>query len=34
MKAAEEKHVKPDFMYCMDLVKETGIVAVPGSGFE
>lgn len=25
--------VKPDFMYCMDMLKQTGIMTVPGSGF-
>ena len=25
--------VKPDFLYCMELLKETGIMVVPGSGF-
>lgn len=25
--------VKADFMYCMDMLKETGIMTVPGSGF-
>lgn len=23
----------PDFLYCMDMVNQTGIVTVPGSGF-
>lgn len=31
---AKKKNVKPDFMYCMDMVNETGIMTVPGSGFE
>ena len=31
--AAAEKNMKPDFMYCMDMVNETGIMTVPGSGF-
>lgn len=30
---AERNHVPPDFMYCMDMVNETGIMTVPGSGF-
>jgi alanine transaminase len=25
--------MKPDFMYCMDMLRETGIQTVPGSGF-
>lgn len=25
--------VQPDFKYCMDMVEETGIMTVPGSGF-
>jgi alanine transaminase len=25
--------VPVDFMYCMDMVNETGIMTVPGSGF-
>lgn len=31
--AAKAKGVQPDFLYCMDLVEETGIMTVPGSGF-
>ena len=31
--AAAEKNMKPDFMYCMEMVNETGIMTVPGSGF-
>jgi len=31
--AAKKQGVQPDFMYCMDLVNETGIMTVPGSGF-
>mmetsp|Transcript_14532 Transcript_14532/g.24804 ORF Transcript_14532/g.24804 Transcript_14532/m.24804 type:complete len:98 (+) Transcript_14532:1238-1531(+) len=30
---AERLHMPADFMYCMDLVNETGIMTVPGSGF-
>jgi len=30
---AEENGVPVDFMYCLDMVNETGIMTVPGSGF-
>ena len=30
---AKELGVTPDFMYCMRLLEETGVVVVPGSGF-
>jgi alanine transaminase len=30
---AKELGVTPDFMYCMQLLEETGVVVVPGSGF-
>jgi len=30
---AEKKGVAADFMYCLDMVNETGIMTVPGSGF-
>ena len=30
---AKIDNVNPDFMYCMDMLKETGIMTVPGSGF-
>lgn len=33
IEAAKKKGVQPDFLYCMDLVEETGIMTVPGSGF-
>ena len=33
VKAAKAKNVQPDFLYCMELVEETGIMTVPGSGF-
>lgn len=33
IKAAKEQGVQPDFLYCMELVNETGIMTVPGSGF-
>ena len=25
---------KPDFLYCLELLNQTGITCVPGSGFE
>ena len=31
--AAEKQNVPVDFLYCMDMVNETGIMTVPGSGF-
>ena len=30
---AENLNITPDFMYCMDMLNETGIMTVPGSGF-
>jgi len=33
LNAEKEKKVTPDFMYCLDMVNETGIMTVPGSGF-
>ena len=33
LKAAADLKVSPDFMYCMQMVNETGIMTVPGSGF-
>jgi alanine transaminase len=33
MKRAAEMRVQPDFMYCLDMLNETGIMVVPGSGF-
>lgn len=30
---AQQLGVQPDFMYCMDMLKETGVMTVPGSGF-
>lgn len=33
LKAASDENVPADFKYCMDLVNETGIMTVPGSGF-
>ena len=34
MQAAKETGKAPDFFYCMQLLEETGIVTVPGSGFK
>jgi alanine transaminase len=34
IKEAESRKVQPDFLYCLDMVNETGIMTVPGSGFE
>ena len=31
--AAAAKGVAVDFMYCLDMVEQTGIMTVPGSGF-
>jgi alanine transaminase len=33
LKKAEDNGVPVDFMYCLDMVEETGIMTVPGSGF-
>ncbi len=33
IEAAKAQGVQPDFLYCMKLVNETGIMTVPGSGF-
>ena len=33
IKAAKEKNMEPDVLYCLELLQETGIVVVPGSGF-
>lgn len=33
IKAAKAQGVSPDFLYCLELVNETGIMTVPGSGF-
>lgn len=30
---AHSQGVEPDFLYCMDMVNQTGIMTVPGSGF-
>jgi len=34
IKAAKEKGVEPDAMYCEQVLRETGLVTVPGSGFK
>ena len=33
IKAAAEQGKAADFLYCMAMVNETGIMTVPGSGF-
>lgn len=33
IKEAEKRGMKPDVMYCFELLEETGICVVPGSGF-
>jgi alanine transaminase len=33
IKAAKDKGMAPDAMYCKEALEETGIVVVPGSGF-
>ena len=30
---AKSQGKEPDFMYCMDMVNQTGIMTIPGSGF-
>jgi alanine transaminase len=30
---AKKSGQEPDVLYCLDLLKETGLVVVPGSGF-
>ena len=32
--SAKQQGKEPDFLYCMDMVNETGIMTVPGSGFK
>lgn len=34
IEAARAKGQSPDFMYCWELLEQTGVVVVPGSGFE
>ena len=31
--SAKQQGKQPDFLYCLDMVNETGIMTVPGSGF-
>lgn len=33
MQKAKELGVEPDFLYCMEMVNQTGIMCIPGSGF-
>ena len=33
VEAAKERGVQPDYLYCEELLNNTGIVTVPGSGF-
>jgi len=33
LKRARKMGISPDFMYCMDLLQQTGVMVVPGSGF-
>jgi len=33
LREAEKQGVEADFMYCMELLRATGVVTVPGSGF-
>merc|ERR1711861_5537 len=32
--AAEKENISPDTFYCMSVLRNTGIVMVPGSGFK
>ena len=34
VQAAKKAGKAPDALYCMELLEETGIVTVPGSGFK
>ena len=34
IKIAKTKGIEPDELYCMELLEQTGIVVVPGSGFK
>jgi alanine transaminase len=34
IKAAQAAGIEPDALYCMELLENTGIVVVPGSGFK
>ena len=31
---AVKMEVQPDYLYCLEMLNETGIMTVPGSGFE
>lgn len=31
---ARDQGKEPDFLYCMDMVNQTGIMTIPGSGFK
>lgn len=33
VEAAKKQGQEPDVLYCLELLKETGLVVVPGSGF-
>ena len=33
IQTAENMRVSPDYLYCLDLLNETGIMTIPGSGF-
>lgn len=33
IKEAEKQNMKPDLYYCLELLKSTGVMTVPGSGF-
>ncbi len=34
IKAAVDKNMEPDFLYCLEMLDATGICVVPGSGFK
>ena len=33
MEAAQSLNIEPDAFYCLEMLRETGVVVVPGSGF-
>jgi alanine transaminase len=33
IKEAQKRNMEPDALYCIELLENTGIVVVPGSGF-
>lgn len=33
IQAAKDKNLEPDFLYCYEMLEQTGIMTVPGSGF-